>query len=490
MTTLFRRFRRSIRTQLIVNNVLSLALLLCVLGGIIRYTVWSTMMASVDRELDAPFRRFDAAGPHGPWHGDRDHADHGRDARDHPQPPVHAERPPDTTRRDVNPYRPRLFDSAGKPVPFFGDGLPLWDSEGVLRAEREGSPAVFATVSADGVPLRVMTRPLRWRGSDVRYVQAAYPLTDVFRALAGLNRALLLLSPLALLFAGIGGALLTDRMLRRVGQLSHAAGRMGGDDLSERLPVSGDDEFSQLAATFNGLLARVEAAFREQARVIELQRQFTADASHELKTPLTTIKGTASMALSAPPSEALFRQSLRDIDRAAGTMSHLVKDLLLLARSDSGQAGGEQIEILLREVLERALPPASPDAPAVTLRVADESLTVRGGETSLVRLFRNLLDNAVRCTPATGSVTVTSRRVGSMAVIDIADTGVGIAPEHLPHLGERFYRVDESRSRPDGGTGLGISISRTIAESYGGGLRFESQLGVGTTAYVTLPAAA
>ena len=135
-----------------------------------------------------------------------------------------------------------------------------------------------------------------------RVLQAAYPLTDVNRAIAGMDRALLLLIPVALLGAGLGGALLTDRVLRPVRQVTQAAARMG-DAPSARLPAQGEDEFAEMAETFNGLLDRLDASFQQQARLLEQQRRFTADASHELKTPLTVIQGTASQMRDGGASE-------------------------------------------------------------------------------------------------------------------------------------------------------------------------------------------
>ena len=170
-------------------------------------------------------------------------------------------------------------------------------------------------------------------------------------------------------------------------------------------------------------------------------------------------------------------------------MSQLVQDLLLLARSDGGQLGGGRIDLPMREVLELALARIARDAvtPKVRLALPEEDLRVIGNETELVRLFRNLLDNAIRHTPPDGTITVDARRSGSHAVVTVADTGVGIAPEHLPHLGERFYRIDDARSRPTGGTGLGLSICRGIVEAHGGTITFQSRVGEGTAVRVTLP---
>lgn len=489
--------RGSIRTQLIVWNVAALAALLLVLGLLVRSVVFSSMMASVDRDLEQRTRQFVLGRPpggpprggdflhggdFGPPDGFRPRFPDGGDARfspDGPPPPrdEDAHRGPP---HDADPYRPRRYDLTGKPMERPDDARPLWDKIAFARA-RQGEVR-FSNVVISGVSLRVVSRPFPLRPPARGIVQAAYPLTDVQRAVSSINRALLLLSPVALLFAALGGALLTGRVLRQVRLLASAASRIRASHFSDRLPVSGRDEFAALATTFNAMLARLEAAF-------ERQRRFTGDASHELKTPLTIIKGNTSLALSA--GESMDAVSVREIDKAADTMMGLVGDLLLLARSDEGQLGKNRIELLLREVLERAIADvAPPPRAAVRLCVADETLSVMGNETELARLFSNLLDNAARHTLPDGEIIVTARRDGKNAIVAVADTGIGIAAQHLPHLGERFYRVDDARARAAGGTGLGLSICRGIVEAYGGTLTFASELGCGTTVMVSLPAAA
>jgi signal transduction histidine kinase len=252
--------------------------------------------------------------------------------------------------------------------------------------------------------------------------------------------------------------------------------------------VSGNDEFAELADTFNGLLGRLDASFQEQKRALELQRRFTADASHELKTPLTIVKGNTSLALSRASIDDNSRHTLTEIDRAADTMSQLVQDLLLLARSDSGQLGGHRIEMLLREILETAASQATPNGgPPVRLKVEPEDLCVMGNEAELVRVFRNLLDNALCHTPSDGCISVSAHSSDGAVLVTVEDTGTGIAPEHLSHLGERFYRVDAARSRPTGGTGLGLSICKSILKAHAGGMEIESAVGKGTRVCVSLP---
>ena len=521
------RRRHSVRTQLVWWNIFALALLLAALGGIVRALVGHTILASVDRDLDArtrpmtdhlfpggpPFDGHPPDGQHPPFDGRRPPFDthppfNGRPPDDQPRGFAHRpgeQRPPygfgppgpfgppgsfggRGPFTDRNPYRPGRFDLAGHSLnPAFPKDA-LWDPRAFAQA-KAGQP-VYTTVTVDDEPVRVLSRPFPRHGPVLGVIQAPYPLSDLRPALAGMDRALLTLLPVALLCAGLGGAWLTGRVLGRVRRLTQAAGGIGAGDLSERLPVMGRDEFSELAETFNGLLGRLETAFRQQERLIAQQRRFTADASHELKTPLTIIQGNSSLALSGHPTEDENRQAMQEIGQAADTMSRLVRDLILLARSDAGQLGRHPIELLLREVLERAVARV-PSAPAaLSLHVADETLSVPGNEEELVRLFTNLLTNAARHTPPDGQITITAaRRPDGQAVVTVSDTGDGIAPEHLPHLGERFYRVDSARSRTDGGTGLGLSIVRSIADAHGGTLAFSSEPGKGTVVTVTLPGA-
>lgn len=527
----------SLRTQLILGNIVALALLLALLGFVIRYTVSSFLLSSIDRQLEArvahevhppppppdgphgfpdDFRgglqgrppdrhRPDGSPSDGPPPGKRftPPAPNGEGFRGPDAPPDDPELrgpggphggnggpfPQDGPPHDEGPNRAQRFDLQGRAQGPMGTQT-LWDRNGFARAQQ--GETLFTDVTLNDEPYRVLSAPQRDHGTITGVIQAGYPLTEAYTALSGLNSALLTLIPVGLVAAGFLGAILTNRVLRRVRLMTYAAGRIGAQDLKERLPIAGSDEFAELATTFNGLLGRLESAFSRQERLLEQQRRFTADASHELKTPLTIIKGTTSMALHGAVAEPdpRVQQSLLEIDRAADTMSHLVQDLLLLARSDGGQLGKDRTELLVRELLERARSGISRrDGACIELNLPDETLSVVGNEMELVRLFTNLLDNAVRYTPAEGRVTVTARQEGNRGVITVADTGEGIAPEHLAHLGERFYRVDTSRARSAGGTGLGLSICKGIVEANSGTMTFQSTLGVGTTVTVIMPAA-
>jgi signal transduction histidine kinase len=321
-------------------------------------------------------------------------------------------------------------------------------------------------------------------------------LSETERAVSGLVTTLLTIAPLALLAAAAGGYALTGRALRPVAQITMAAEQIGAEDLKRRIPVSGEDEFGRLALTFNGMLERLDVAFYERERLIsqlrdmvEQQRRFTADASHELKTPLTAIKANTSLLLSGNPSPEDYCEATREIDEAAGSMSRLVQDLLLLARSDAGQLALETAAVPVLEPVERAVEQVRKSSAApITIDVPPD-LVVQGHEDSLTRLFLNLLDNAARHTPSDGSITIRGKRECDAVVVEVVDTGTGISPDHLPRLGERFYRVDTHRARAHGGTGLGLAICGEIARAHGGELSIASEPGQGTTVTVRLPMA-
>lgn len=490
------RFRGSIRAQLIGWNIAALSLLLLIMGVVIRVMVVSYMTHSIDSDLERRVLLL-------PVPRDRPHDEppHGKGPRGNRLPPPDdfavgfgfeppMGEPPDRPRRkpfrEDDPLRPHHFRLDGNSV-LSSDKRAMLDAAAFEKAK--SGEKQTTTVEMDDERIRVLTLPNRRRGELEDIVQVGYSLEGMDRAVSGLNGALLILAPFALLSAGWGGAFLTDRVLLRVRLLTQAASQMSARSLSERLPAHGNDEFSSLATAFNSLLGQLETAFNTQENLLEQQKRFTADASHELKTPLTVVKGTASMALSGTRTPEEYQQSLRDISRASDQMNVLVQDLLYVARSDAGQLGRERMEILVREILEAARANVAPKGGApISLQISDETLTVEGNENELIRLFANLMDNAVNYTPANGNVTVSAERTGSYIAIRIADTGIGIAPEHLAHLGERFYRVDTSRTRPTGGTGLGLAICKGIVEAHNGTIQWASTVSVGTTVTVTLPA--
>ena len=306
---------------------------------------------------------------------------------------------------------------------------------------------------------------------------------QIDQASAGLVRTLIIVVPLVLALAAGGGIFLARRALKPVDEIAQTAEEIEENDLSQRINVNTKDELGRLAATLNAMIGRLEKAFQRQ-------KQFTSDASHELRAPLSVIEAESSLALQKERPSGDYKQSLETISQEAKQMSSLIDQLLTLARADAGKEQWNFTEVSLDKLITNL----SAD---VEILCQEKGLSfqlgqtqdaiVKGDEVRLRELFMNLLNNAIRYTPAPGTVSVSLRREAQMAVVAIKDTGVGIPPEDIPFIFERFYRVDKSRSRAEGSTGLGLAISRHIAEAHGGKIEVESQVGSGSTFSVWLP---
>ena len=300
------------------------------------------------------------------------------------------------------------------------------------------------------------------------------------------RQAILVIAVVTLILAGILGFFLVSRMLRPVQEITRTAREIEENNLSRRLEVGTSDEIGDLAKTLNQTFSRLESAFIRE-------REFTADASHELRTPLAIAQGEATLALKENRSPEEYQRSLESISRQIARTSTLINRLLFLARSD------DRLELVLTDldmtsVVNEACADAQilcePKNIALNCILPDnpEILTVRGDSVRIRELLLNLIDNAVHYTPSSGSIQLSLAHEGDYALIAVQDTGIGIPKEHLKRIFERFYRVDKSRARSEGGVGLGLAISRRIAEVHGGRIEVESEVGVGQHFY-RIPAA-
>jgi heavy metal sensor kinase len=262
------------------------------------------------------------------------------------------------------------------------------------------------------------------------------------------------------------------------------AGTITAAHLDRRLPVgTHGDELDRLSQTLNGMIARLERSFEET-------RRFTADAAHELRTPLAVIHNAAEVALSGPHEPDENRGFFEDILEEEERLKRLAEQLLFLCREDAGLLPEVREPISLETIVRQAAEPMGELASenGLTLTIGNLSTCqVSGDPDSLRRLLFNLLDNSIKYTPRGGRVEVQCETQNGCADLIVTDTGIGIPSEHIPHIFERFYRVDPARSREAGGTGLGLSICRVIAQSHGGTIRLESNAGQGTRVIVTLP---
>jgi heavy metal sensor kinase len=354
----------------------------------------------------------------------------------------------------------------------------------VLSAGRARSEASFHTnggFSEEGV--RLIALPVKADGKEY-VVVIAEPLQNLVNQIEAIRRIFYIGLPATLLVAGLGGFLLARKSLSPVVEMSEQARRIGATNLEERLNVSNPkDELGSLANAFNDLLSRLKRSF-------ENMREFMADASHELRTPLSVIRGEADVALSQERERAEYKESLAIIQDESRRLSRIVDDMMALARADAGQHPIKPQEFYFDDLLEEACRSmkvlAASNGISLTLEASEEVIFI-GDHYLLRRLVMNLLDNAIKYTPAGGAVSVRLVCEAEVVRIIVSDTGIGIPVESAPHVFERFYRVDKARSRADGGSGLGLAIARWVAEAHKGSIDLESKPGHGSEFTVSLP---
>jgi signal transduction histidine kinase len=309
------------------------------------------------------------------------------------------------------------------------------------------------------------------------------PLTVGERSLARFGRMLMLGIPLALVLASLGGYWLSGRALAPVKQITTDARRINATNLSDRLAVSrAHDELRELSETLNGMLGRIDKSLSQM-------RQFTADASHELRAPLALIRTAAEFSLLRERSREELVDALQKILRESRHTTNLVDSLLFLARADSRDDGSNPTVPLNLTSLwaNQAGELASGKGLSISTDLGPALVVVNGDESALGRLLLILIDNAIKYTPAGGAVDLRLAKDKERALIRIADTGIGIAASDLPHVFDRFWRADKVRTRAEGGSGLGLAIARWIVERHGGEISVSSQLGEGSTFTVALP---
>ena len=362
--------------------------------------------------------------------------------------------------------------------------IPL--SRNALEAALNGQTTLESARFQGESPLRLISVPVRHGGALVNVVQVGTSLQSVEETLHRLLLILLVTVPVALLVALAGGWLLAGWALRPVDTITLAAQRIADGDLTQRLTVPpAHDEIGRLSATFNDMIARLEASFRQV-------RQFSTDASHELRTPLTVLKGETELALRRPRSVEDYRQvlesSLEEIDR----MARIVDELLFLSRADLGEIKMESKPVRLDGLVEDVRHQAEVLGQEQEVRIVVGTVaaaTVAGDELRLRELLLNLVDNAVKYSFKGGRVELNLVIENQTAHLSVADAGIGIGPEDQVHIFQRFYRSDQARAHAKEGTGLGLAICKWIVEAHRGTIEVKSEAGKGTTFIVIMPLA-
>ncbi len=312
--------------------------------------------------------------------------------------------------------------------------------------------------------------------------QSTAPLEE---ELAGFRRILYLCVPLGVLFASLGGYFLARKNLAPIVALTYEVNRITSSNLHKRLPVVNPrDELGQLATTCNELLERISASFDDQ-------RRFMADASHEIRTPISVALTAAQVTYDGETrSAAEYRDALRIVIEQMRRLKRIVQDMFLLAQVDAGAFEPTITSFYLEELIEEAVRAARIISNSLHVRVQVESggeAPIEGDEGLLRQLLVALLDNAIRHTPAEGSVTVSLTAEPGSWYVAVADTGSGIPMEDQPYIFDRFYRADKARTREAGGSGLGLSIARWIATLHNGELTLSESSNRGTRFTLRLP---
>jgi heavy metal sensor kinase len=376
----------------------------------------------------------------------------------------------------------RILNSAGQTLQAYGlyQALP----EPQVNFTAPNQPGIFTTFTdaATQHPVRLYTAPVVEDNKRVvGTIQVAQNLNSVGQTLNQLLTTLLIGGPLLAVIAGVGGYFLAARALAPIDKITRTARQISAEDLSARLNLPHtDDEAGRLAATFDSMLARLDAAFQRE-------RRFTADASHELRTPLAAMQTILSSTLARQRTPPEYEQVLADLGEETERLRTLVEGLLHLTHSDAARPlmrDSVNLSHLLADVTDSLRLLAEDKGLELTANISD-NLTVTGDSDALIRLFVNLLDNAIKYTEQGQITVITNPQPNGFVKVNITDTGIGIAPEHLPHLFDRFYRVDKSRSTS--GTGLGLAIASSVAQAHGGTIKVESKIGQGTVFTVQLP---
>jgi len=377
---------------------------------------------------------------------------------------------------------------------------PLPVDPAAQQAVRNGEAYFYKTIDANDMPLLVYSVPFK-TNNEIVGLQIIQSTAPVEIALAEVSRYLILGTALSLVLAALVGAYLAQRALQPLSTITQtASGITRTGDLGRRLTIPEDtSEVGQLASTFNEMLDRIQRLFQTQERLV-------ADVSHELRTPLTTVQGNVEllrrMGTSTPKTESdqspmlseMQREILQEVEDETVRMGRMISDLLLLAQADSGdlQLKQEVVEMdtllldVYRQTKRIAQQNKGPDALTIRLGGEDQAL-VQGDSERLRQLLLNLAENAVKYTPAGGTITLGLENTDGWVRVYVRDTGIGISPSDQAHIFERFYRTDKARSRELGGSGLGLSIAQWIAQAHGGYVQVDSALRQGSTFTVWLP---
>jgi two-component system, OmpR family, sensor kinase len=441
----------SLRVRLLVWYGLILVLIILTFGTTICYLVWRSTLQSIDRDLQsASTVILQALRPAAPGDFDFDF---------------------DLPRQ----YRELEFTQR-TPHTYFA----LFNRQGML-IDRSDADVAAVLSAAPGAATRGGKRELIVSGTNGATTIVGRDLSEARHQVLSLAGTIAAAGGVALLLSLLGGWFLAGRALAPISRISRAATAMSRGDLSARIPIAQtESELEQLAVTLNDAFDRLRFA-------ADVQRRFTADASHELRTPLATIAAEFEWAVARPRDAADYRRTIDTCRRASDRMRGIIDELLRLARNDGGllQLRRETIDLplVIRGVVSELGPLV--EERRVTVVTLLESVWILGDPNQIGQLIVNLVKNAIEYNRDGGQVTIATHARSDDVQLSIADSGIGIAADDVPHIFERFYRADKARSRRSGGAGLGLAIAKRIVHEHRGTLSCASELGQGTTITVT-----
>ena len=355
-----------------------------------------------------------------------------------------------------------------------------------LNRKLSADNPVFTTFTSENEGFRMATLPLHDDTGQEYFVRIAYPLTAIDEAFDNLRFFLLAGGPLIVAMAALGGWILARGSLQPVAHITQAARQISAQGLARRIPVRGvRDELDELALTFNEMLERLQSSF-------EQVRNFSFDAAHELRTPLTSMRGETEVALlknsSAEELRRVLRSNLEEINR----ITAIVNDLLTVAQGEAGALELRRETVSLSELagsIVETVQVLAEDKDIKLQASIDPDVRVTGDSLRLSQLLLNLLDNAIKHSSPGQTVRMVLEKNGGAPLLKVEDSGCGIAEQDIPHIFDRFFRTDRSRSRQIPGSGLGLSISKWIVDAHGGSISVASKLGSGSVFTVHLPSA-
>ncbi|WP_020473965.1 sensor histidine kinase [Zavarzinella formosa] len=364
-----------------------------------------------------------------------------------------------------------------------GEGRVIVTTDRVPGGERP-PPWVNDSTTGSYGGFRISQQPFEIVGGNPVVIRVGATLDEVREDVARITQLAMIAGVLLLLTAPVGGYLLAHRATRPLVEINHTTSRLRPSHLEERLPVRGTgDELDQLAETINGFLDRI-------GDYLGRHRDLVANAAHELRSPLAAIRSSAEVALNQDRSVEDYKELLGVVVEEASRLGSLVQQLLLLAESDANRLEHKQEPVPMDRLVRRCAEmfEGVAEAQGITLTADISPATAKGDADHLRQVILNLLDNAIKFTPAGGKIRLRVWRNEGEVIVEVADSGIGIPAAHQERVFERFYRSDKSRERPQsGGSGLGLSICQAIISAHGGSIHLTSVPGEGTTLWVHLP---